>query len=272
MLPNHIRGLWSSNQKALNGWLSIPNSFTAEIMAEQGYDSITIDLQHGVVDGQTSLGMFQAMRASGVTPMARVPWLDAGQIMKALDTGAYGIICPMINSRKQAEEFVSYLRYPPNGVRSYGPTRAVISAGPNYRFEADEQVVGFAMIETSEAMSNLNEIVATPGLDAVYIGPADLAIDLTGKKYQPGFDREEPEVTDAIQKILTAAHSAGIRAALHCGSPEYALKALGWGFDLVTVSNDVRLLTAAATASVRQVREGMASVISETPAAQTGGY
>jgi 4-hydroxy-2-oxoheptanedioate aldolase len=272
MRQNKIRTLWESGKPAINGWLSIPNSFTAEIMAEQGYDSITIDQQHGVVDGQTSIEMFQAMRASAVVPMIRVPWLDAGQVMKSLDAGAYGVVCPMINTRAQAEEFVSYLRYPPHGVRSYGPTRALISAGDNYRFEADGEILGFAMIETREAMRNLKEIVSTPGLDAIYIGPADLAIGLTGQKYAPGFDREEPEVVEAILAILAAAHEAGIRAALHCGTAGYAVKALAWGFDLVTVANDVRLLTAAAAASLKEVRSGMPTESTVTPSAQTGGY
>ena len=118
MKQNSIKQLWKHNKPVINGWLSIANAFTAEIMAEQGYDSLTIDLQHGIVDYQAAVGMLQAMRASDVTPLARVPWLDPAAIMKALDAGAYGVICPMINTRAQAEELVSYMRYPPVGTRS----------------------------------------------------------------------------------------------------------------------------------------------------------
>ncbi|MHC2297940.1 HpcH/HpaI aldolase family protein [Rhizobium mongolense] len=258
MKANKLNEIWSKGGCVLNGWLSIPSAFSAEIMAAQGYDSIGIDLQHGIVDYQEAVGMLQAMRASDVTPLVRPAWLDPVHIMKALDAGAYGVICPMINSRVEAERLVSYVRYPPAGIRSYGPSRALISSGGgNYLGEADEEIVCFAMIETAEALDKLEEIATTPGLDGIYIGPADLTIGLTGKKYAPGFDREEPEIIEAIDRILQASHSAGIKAALHCGSASYAARAAKWGFDLVTVSNDVRLLAGAAAASITSFRSIM---------------
>ncbi|MET0746601.1 MAG: aldolase/citrate lyase family protein [Rhizobium sp.] len=255
MIKNGVKSRWAEGKAALNGWLSISNSFSAEIMAAQGYDSITIDMQHGIVGYEGAVPMLQAMRASGITPMVRVPWLDPADVMKALDAGAYGVICPMINTREEAERLVSYVRYPPTGVRSFGPSRALFSAGPGYASEADDEMLCFAMIETADAVGNLEDILSTPGLDGVYIGPADLTLALQGKKYPPGFDRKEPEMISAIQDILHAAHRAGKRAALHNGSAEYAAQAVGWGFDLVTVSNDVRLLAGAAEASVKKYRE-----------------
>ena len=212
--------------------------------------------------------MLQAMRASGVVPMVRVPWLDPGDIMKSLDAGAYGIICPMINSRSEAERFVSYMRYPPHGVRSFGPTRALFAAGADYGQYADAEVLAFAMIETAEAMKNLDEldeIVSTPGLDGVYIVPADLALGPTGRKYPTGFDRQELEPIDAIQLVLRKTKAAGICAGLQYGTVEYAARAVGWGFDLVTVSNDVRLLAGAAQQSVATARK----LIGEAPARGT---
>ena len=267
MIPNRIKVLWAEGKPAINGWLSIGNGFTAEIMASAGYDSITADLQHGAFDYGAALAMFQAMRASGVAVMARVPWLDAGAIMKALDAGAYGIICPMINSRQEAERLVSFVRYPPSGTRSFGPTRVNFAAGADYGAEADGNVLCFAMIETREAYERVDEIAATPGLDGLYIGPADLTLGLTGRRYRTGFDREEPEMVEAIRHILEVAHKAGIRAALHNGSAAYAAKAIGWGFDLVTVSNDVRLLAGAAQASVAEFRK----LLGEAAIAGKGG-
>lgn len=252
---NPLRDLWAAGGGAVNGWLSIGSPFVAEIMAAQGYDAVTVDLQHGALDYADALAMFQAMRASGVAVMARVPWLDPGAIMKALDAGAWGIICPMVNTRAEAERFVACLRYPPLGARSFGPTRVGFAAGPGYYAGANAGVVGFAMIETAEAMANLDEIVATPGLDAVYIGPADLTLGVTQGRLPPGFDRAEPEMDAAIGRILAAAKGARIRAGIHCGAPDYAAAALRRGFDLVTVANDVRLLAAAAGASVARVRE-----------------
>ncbi|MCO5154084.1 MULTISPECIES: HpcH/HpaI aldolase family protein [unclassified Shinella] len=271
MIRNGVKQRWAEGKPVLNGWLSIASSFSAEIMAAQGYDSLTIDLQHGIVGYDGAVPMLQAMRASGVTPLVRVPWLDPADIMKALDAGAYGVICPMINTRAEAECLVSYVRYPPAGVRSFGPSRALFSAGPGYAAEADGEIICLAMIETAQAYENLEDILATPGLDGVYIGPADLTLGLQGKRYAPGFDRREPEMIEAIKTILHAAHRAGKRAALHNGTADYAAEAVGWGFDLVTVSNDVRLLAGAAEASVRAFRERVQQV-APADTIDTGGY
>ncbi|MCD1266983.1 2,4-dihydroxyhept-2-ene-1,7-dioic acid aldolase [Shinella sumterensis] len=271
MIKNGVKQRWAEGKPVLNGWLSIANSFSAEIMAAQGYDSLTIDMQHGIVGYDGAVPMLQAMRASGVTPLVRVPWLDPADIMKALDAGAYGVICPMINTRAEAERLVSYVRYPPNGVRSFGPSRALFSAGAGYAAQADDEMICLAMIETAQAYENLEDILATPGLDGVYIGPADLTLGLQGKRYAPGFDRREPEMIEAIKTILHAAHKAGKRAALHNGTPDYAAEAVGWGFDFVTVTNDVRLLAGAAEASVRKFRD-LVQDVAPVNTIDTGGY
>lgn len=271
MIENSLKLLWASGRPTINGWLSIGNSFSAEIMAAQGYDSITVDIQHGVVDYRDAVTMFQAMRASRVTPMARVPWLDPGIVMKVLDAGAYGVICPMINTRAEAEALVSAVRYPPDGKRSFGPTRANFSAGTGYAAEANGQIICLAMIETDEAVRNLAEIVSTPGLDGVYIGPADLTLGVAQGRLPPGFDREEPEMVETITNILESAKAAGVRAGIHCGTPAYAAKALDWGFNLATVSNDVRLLAEAAGSSVAETR-ALLGETATTNADRAGGY
>jgi 4-hydroxy-2-oxoheptanedioate aldolase len=255
MIPNRLKQLWAEGKPTINGWCSIGNPFTAEIMAAQGYDSVTIDVQHGALDYSSVLPMLQAMRASGVVPMTRVPWLEPGIIMKMLDAGAYGVICPMVSTAEQAAEFVSYMRYPPLGQRSYGPTRVSFSAGSNYGSEANSELLAFAMIETAEGMANLEAIAATPGLDGIYVGPADLTLGLTQGRLAPGFDREEPEMITALHQIVAACKANGVRAALHCGTPEYAARAIGWGFNMTTVSGDSRLLAAAAGASIARFRE-----------------
>jgi 4-hydroxy-2-oxoheptanedioate aldolase len=272
MIRNNLKEIWAEGKPTLNGWLSIGNPFTAEIMAAQGYDSLTIDVQHGALDYSSALPMFQAMRASGVVPMARVPWLEPGIIMKLLDAGAYGLICPMVNTAAQAAEFVSYLRYPPLGQRSFGPTRASYSAGANYAAEANGEILAFAMVETAEAMANLEGIAATPGLDGIYVGPADLSFSLAQGRLAPAFDREEPEMVEALQKIVAACKKAGIRAALHCGTTDYAARAIGWGFDMTTVGGDSRLLAAAAAASVARFRELTAAAPAPAAVEGMGGY
>lgn len=264
-----LRALWDQGQPTLNGWLSIGSPFTAEIMAAQGFDSLTIDMQHGALDYTELLPMLQAMRASGATLLARVPWLDPAQVMKALDAGADGIICPMVNTAGEAARFVSYLRYPPQGQRSFGPTRAMFAHGPDYPQTANSRILAFAMIETAEALANLDTITATPGLDGIYVGPADLTQSVSQGRLPFGMDRQEPQMIAAIRRIADACHARGLIAALHCGTPDYAAQAVGWGFRMTTVGGDTRFLSAAAAAAVagfRRLTTGAAD------SAQPGGY
>ena len=270
MIANPVKTLTSQGKPVINGWLALGSAFAAEIQASRGFDSLTADLQHGLMDYRDALATFQAIRASGVAPLARVPWLEPGIVMKALDAGALGIICPMINNRSQAETLVSYVRYPPRGVRSYGPTRALVSAGADYYEKANDEVVCLAMVETAEAYQNLDDIVTTPGLDGVYVGPSDLAIGLTNGRMGPGFDRREPELLVATKRILEACKQAGILGGLHCGSPEYAAEAVSWGFDLVTLVSDAQLLSEGAAARLAKVKSilnggGSAEAVPDSP-------
>jgi 4-hydroxy-2-oxoheptanedioate aldolase len=250
-----VRGLFDQGKPVLNGWCSIGNAFTAEIMAAQGFDSVTVDMQHGALDYSDLLPMLQAMRASGATLLARVPWLDPAHVMKALDAGAEGIICPMINTADEAAALVSYMRYPPLGVRSFGPTRAAFAHGAGYAETANARLLAFAMVETAEGYANLDAIAATPGLDGIYVGPTDLTLSLSNGQLLPTLDREEPEMIAALQRIATACKDHGIIPALHCGTAEYATRAIGWGFGMVTVGGDTRFLSAGAAAAVADFRK-----------------
>lgn len=255
MRTNALKELWSSGEAAVNGWLAIPSSFAAEVMATCGWDSITIDMQHGVVDYQAAVTMLQGISTTETVPMVRVPWNDPGIIMKALDAGAYGVICPMVNSRDEAERLVQACRYPPQGFRSSGPIRATLYAGSDYQQYANETVIALAMIETKTALERLDEILSTPGLDGVYIGPADLSFSLTGRF---GFDHAEGTAQfDAIMTILAAAKRHGIVAGIHTGSPAYAAKMIQAGFQLVSINSDAKLLETAARTAVTSVREAL---------------
>ena len=178
MRKNKLKEIFKNGKSAINGWLQIPNSFTAELMANQSWDSLTLDMQHGVIDYPDALGMLQAISSTDVVPMVRVNWNEPGQIMKILDAGAYGIICPMVSNKKEAENFIKACMYPPKGFRSYGPIRGLVYGGGDYADKANEEILKFAMIETKESLENLDEIMSTPGLDGIYIGPADLSLAL----------------------------------------------------------------------------------------------
>ena len=251
MRANRIRTLWGEGKAVVNGWLGIPSSVSAETMAHQGWDSLTCDLQHGQVDYQAAVTMLQAISTTETTPMVRVPWLENGIIMKLLDVGAYGVICPMINTRAQAEAFVGACRYAPDGFRSFGPHRAILYAGADYPQKANETILAIAMIETQEAMDNLDDIMSTPGLDGIYIGPADLGLSLGGV---PKADQTEPKIVAAIDKILASAKSHGVAPGIHCAAPAYALAMIEKGFQLVTLLSDNAILAAAAKRMVGEMR------------------
>lgn len=263
MRENRLRTLWQSGGAAINGWLAIPNSFSAETMAHQGWDSLTIDLQHGVVDYQSMVPMLQAISTTDTVPVVRVPWLEPGIIMKTLDAGAYGVICPMINTREDAQKLVAWSHYAPRGTRSFGPIRAFLYGGADYPQHANDTIVTFAMIETAQALDNLDAILSVEGLDAIYIGPSDLSLALGCR---PVFDDVDPKAQEAIDHILERAKAHGLVAGIHNGTPEGAMARIAKGFQFTTVSSDARLMAAGAQQIVSKMRA------TQAPAPATGTY
>jgi 4-hydroxy-2-oxoheptanedioate aldolase len=251
MRENRLRAIWTQGGAAVNGWLTIASSFSAETMAHQGWDTLTIDLQHGVVDYQAMVTMLQAIGTTPTVPVVRVPWLEPGILMKTLDAGAYGVICPMVNTREEAQKLVAYTHYAPRGTRSFGPLRAVLYGGADYFQHADDAVVRFAMIETAQALDNLDAILSVEGLDAVYIGPSDLSISLGCK---PAFDELEPKAAQAVDHILARAKAHGVVAGIHNGMPEAARARIAKGFQFVTVSSDAQLLAAGSQQMLARMR------------------
>ena len=263
MRANRMREIWQTGGAVINGWCGIPSGFSAEIMAHMGWDSLVVDTQHGVVGYETMVAMLQGISTTAVTPMVRVPWNNPADVMKALDAGAYGIICPMINSRVECEAFVGACRYAPRGYRSSGPIRATLYGGPDYHAKANDVVVAMAMIETTQALENLEAILSTPGLDGIYVGPSDLSITMG---HSPGLDRTEEDVIAAYKKILAGCTRNGVRPGIHTGSAAYAKRMIEMGFQFVTLLGDARLLTMAGQQVVQEMRAGAAK-----PAAAASG-
>ena len=251
MRANRLREIWSSGGAVVNGWLAIPSGFSAETMAHQGWDSLTIDLQHGVVDYHAMIPMLQAISTTATVPVVRVPWLEPGILMKTLDAGAYGVICPMVNTRQDAQNLVAWTHYAPRGTRSFGPVRALLYGGADYPQHANDTIVTFAMIETAKALENLDDILSVEGLDAIYMGPSDLSLALG---CTPTFDDVDPKAAQAIDHILERAKAHGLVAGIHNGSPEAALKRIAKGFQFVTVSSDARLMAAGAQQVMSKMR------------------
>ncbi|MDA8618888.1 aldolase/citrate lyase family protein [Candidatus Pelagibacter bacterium] len=258
MRRNKLKELFKKGIPIINTWLAVPSSFSAEVMANQGWDSVTIDMQHGLVDYSNAVNMLQAISTTDSTPLARVNWNEPGQIMKILDAGSYGVICPMVSNRKQAENFVQACLYPPKGYRSFGPIRASIYGGSDYAKHANEEILKLAMIETKEALEKLDEILDTPNLDGVYIGPADLSLAV-GE--EPGFDRaENTKAYKEILRILESAKKRNLLAGLHNGTAEYANKMIKKGFDLVTVGSDSRYIASGAKTDLEKLKNIKSSV------------
>jgi len=239
--PNKIKQMWRENKCVTMGWLSISNGFTAEVMARQGFDALVVDMQHGLTDLANLWPMLQAISQTDTVPVVRVAGNDPATIMKALDFGAYGILVPLINTADDAAKAVAACRYPPVGMRSSGPVRAIHYGGADYVAHANDEIVVMGMIETKEGLANLDAICKTPGLDAVYIGPADLSFALG---MPPRGDNPDPVHLATCDRIRDAAHKAGIKACMHCASAAFAAGAVKRGFDLVMLCSDLASMVA----------------------------
>jgi len=249
---NNLLEIWKEAKPVINAWLSIPNSFTAEAFGKMGWDAITIDIQHGQTDYSASLPMLQALSSSQSTPMVRVPWSEPGIIMKMLDLGVMGIIAPMINNKEDCEKFVSYCYYPPIGQRSFGPMRAQLINGSEYFNNANDNILSFAMIETKEAVNNLDEILSVKNLTGVYIGPADMS---SSYGLQPKFDIKEDPIFSNIKLIAKKTKEYNKISGIHTGSTKYAKEMIELGFNLVTITSDFRAMTTFAQNIINEMKE-----------------
>jgi 4-hydroxy-2-oxoheptanedioate aldolase len=244
-----LREKWAAGGETLGFWLSLPSFVSAEITARQPVDYICVDLQHGVNDYAQAASMIQAIELSGGTPIARVPWNEPGIIGKVLDAGAHGVIVPMVNTREQAEAVVRSTRYAPDGSRSWGPVMAGMRHDDN-RAWADAHVATIPMIETAEAISNLDEILSVPGVDAIYVGPADLSISLG---LEPGNNDGKPVFDDALTTIVAACQRHGVVPGIHASGSITPVRRQQ-GFRMITVTSDALALRAGYTSELAAAR------------------
>jgi 4-hydroxy-2-oxoheptanedioate aldolase len=248
---NTLRQRKAQGLPIVNAWLSIGSGYAAEAIAYQGFDSATVDCQHGMIGFETAVAMLQAISTTTAIPLVRSSGVVPSEIMRFLDAGAYGIICPMISTAKDAAELVSACRYPPQGSRSFGPARGILYGGADYLDGANQEILVLAMIETREGLSNLEDILAVPGLDGIYVGPNDLSLALG---FRPENESSVPEVINAIELVRRRTVEMGKIAGIFCSSGEMAAMRIAQGFDLVTPGNDAMLLRAAMRHAVNASR------------------
>src|ERR1700682_3615299 len=262
---NKLKARLKSGKACINAWLAIPSGFSAEIMAQCGWDSVTVHMQHGVQDYMSMVQCFQAMNAHPVTPMVRVPWNEPGIIGKVLDGRAWGGTCPMVTPPREARALANACLYPPAGKRSNGPIRAVMYGEASaYQSIANDEVLVIPMIETQEAIDNIDAILDVPGISGIYVGPSDLGISLGLK---PSLDREEPQILTIYDKLLAAIKKRNQFAGIHNGTAGYAAKMNRKGFRVVTIANDSGLMAMAARTAVAQTRKEAGAVADKEPRA-----
>jgi 4-hydroxy-2-oxoheptanedioate aldolase len=242
MRENRLRTLWASGRAATNAWAQLAATYATETLAHQGWDSITVDTQHGAVGYSDMIAMLTAIGTTNAVPLVRVGWNDPAEIMRAGDAGAMGIICPTINTKDECERFVGAMRYAPLGYRSLGPMRARLY-GEDYIAKSNETLLAIAQIETASGLENVEAIAGVRGLDMLYIGPSDLGQSM-GREGR--MDQTDPVVVAAIDKILATAKAKGLKAGIFCTSPEYSKQMFAKGFDLVTCVSDAGLIRAGA--------------------------
>ena len=259
----NLKSIWQQGGAVINGWCAIPSSWSAELMGRAGFDSVTLDLQHGLINYDTAIPMLQALSTTGTVPLARVPWNEPGIIMKMLDAGAQGIICPMINTREECERFVGACRYFPGGYRSFGPTRAGL-INKDYYATANTSILTLAMIETETAINNLEEILSVPGLDAVYIGPADLAITL-GSAPKTVYDAADIKLNTALDTIVAGCKKHGIVPGMHCAGATHAKAMIARGLQFTTLLSDSAYLSNAINSAVKEARGEAAPSVAKGP-------
>jgi 4-hydroxy-2-oxoheptanedioate aldolase len=250
MRENATKAAWRRGDVTYGAWLSIPSAFSAEVVAQQGFEWVCIDMQHGVIDYQVAVTMLLAISTSNATPIVRVPWNEPGVIGKMLDAGAMGIIIPMVNSVEEAAAAVAACRYAPTGRRSYGPTRAALYAGADYFEHADTEVACVPMIETDRALRDLDAILDVPGIDAVYVGPADMSITLG----QPPRMDNGGAFEEARISIATACAAHGITAGIHANA-SLAAKHAAAGYRMITITSDIAAIATGALNDLAHARQ-----------------
>jgi 4-hydroxy-2-oxoheptanedioate aldolase len=232
---NTLRDTWARGATGIGGWLSLREPLIAEAASTLDLDYVCIDMQHGLSDISDVFALLQAMSPNRPTPIVRVPWNEPGIIGRSLDMGALGVIVPMVNSVEEARAAVAACRYAPVGRRSVGPVVPNQRYGAGYFAAANERVLCIPMIETEVAVSRIDDILSVPGIDAIYVGPSDLAVSMG---LMPGLDQADERFAAAISTVLGACARHGIVAGIH-GSAGVAAKRHAQGFRMITVATDL---------------------------------
>lgn len=252
MRPNGLKQLAAAGTPAINAWLSSDSTYIAEVLGHCGFDAVTVDLQHGQFGMDALPSLLQAISATPAMPWVRSSGNNLAEINKLLDMGAYGIICPMIETAEQAQGLVDATRYAPLGRRSFGPARGLLYGGSDYLNNANDTILVLAMIETPTGLENADKILQVPGLDGIYIGPNDLALSLG---ISPALSWKETALAEHIPSLIKLCHQHNKYSGIFCSDVVMAADMQAAGASLVTPGNDVQLLRSEASQRIMQLKE-----------------
>ncbi len=243
---DRFREAAKARRTLFNAWLTLNNPFLIELIGEAGWDCITIDQQHGLGGNEALLSCLTAARAARLPAIVRVAENDPGLIGRALDAGAQGIMCPLIETVEDAEAFVKAVKYPPRGLRSWGPYRARLDQEGDYFTTANAFTVACPQIETRGALDSLEEILSIDGVDMVCFGPNDLSVALTGR-----LDIWAKEVREAMTLVLRKCRELSVMALIFANDIDFAKPRVEEGWDIVAVGTDAGWFGKAAAAILR---------------------
>jgi len=250
MKSNSMREKLADGEATYGGWLTIPNSFSAEVMSKIGFDWILVDLQHGLVDFASMISMLQVLSGSNSVPLVRPTTNEPGIIGRALDAGARGVVIPMINTREDAEAAVDAVRYAPLGKRSFGPLRASMDIGVAYNEFTDSDALCMVMLETTEAFDNIEDILSVPGIDGAFLGPGDLHVSLG---LPADSDSDDERFNALVAKLVEVCKRRGLVAGVFSDAT-IGRKRVQQGFNFVSVATDFALLYGAAANALETAR------------------
>jgi len=238
----------------LSAWCGIQEPAVAGLLAREAFDAVTLDMQHGSVDLSAALRALPLVAAAGKPGLVRIPVGDYATASRLLDAGASGVIAPMVNTVEDARRFAAFVKYPPLGERSWGPHGALTLSGlqpGEYFAQANGHAVSFAMVETREALAIVDEILATPGVDGIFIGPSDLSIALSNGA---GVNATSREVEEALEHALARAKAAGKLAGVYAVTGDNAARRRAQGFQLIALGSDTAMLRAGAQSFLNAAR------------------
>lgn len=255
MRANHVRRRLQAGEPSIGTWLALPSPEAAEYISTLGFDWLVVDTEHNAIDIRTLSQMFGAIAPSGIAPMVRIPWNSPENFKRVLDAGAWGIVVPMVNSKAEAEQAVQATRFPPTGNRSVGGSMPALrfgTTGAEYLKHADDEILLAIQIEHIDGVEHADEILSVPGIDAVFIGPNDMAASM-GIGLGVPLEGEHPRMIEAIAHVRETCKRYGVAPGIHCSSAAGVNQRIAEGFQFCAMASEVKYLLAGLGADIAKL-------------------